>query len=310
MFELSEKRAVLAKLNLGKLTKSVNGLSEIKLFDIQNNFIKYIMHTISAFDNLIIVRGIIGSLPKPFLEVLIISIFSTALILTINMNPEISLNEIITIFSIYFIAALRLMPFINGLGSLYNRITLGYASYKILETEFGKIKKGKKYNLENTLSEDYDIRKIELKNISFRYNEHDKFLYKNLNLEINNKEKIGIYSESGSGKTNLINIIVGLLDPSNGERLINEKKISPVYYFNLIKKKAVYLTQDPYFIYDTITDNILKYNPNKEISNNQISNLLKILELNSFLDENGNIIKDFIGKMVKIYQVGKSKDCQ
>ena len=64
----------------------------------------------------------------------------------------------------------------------------------------------------------------------------------------------------------------------------------------MIKNKAVYLTQDPYFVYDTITDNIFKYNPNKEISNNQLTNLLQKLELNSFLDEKGNIIKDFIGE--------------
>ena len=76
LFDLSEKRAELAKSNLGKLTRVVNGLSEIKLYGIQNNFKKYIMHSISAFDNLIIPRGIIGSLPRPFLEVLIISIFS------------------------------------------------------------------------------------------------------------------------------------------------------------------------------------------------------------------------------------------
>lgn len=296
LFELSEKRAELAKLNLGKLTTVVNGLSEIQLYGIQNNFKKYIMHSISAFDNLIILRGIIGSLPKPLLEVLTISIFSIALILTINMNLEISLNEIIAIFSVYLIAALRLMPFINGLGSLYNKITLGHASFKILETEFGKIKKNKKNNSENSLSKDYEIRKIELKNISFRYSKYDKFLFKNLNLEINDKEKIGIYAESGIGKTTLINIIVGLLDPSTGERLVNEKKLSSSDYFNLIKNKAVYLTQDPYFVYDTVTDNIFKYNPNKEISNNQLTNLLQKLELNSFLDEKGNIIKDFIGE--------------
>ena len=42
LFELSEKRAEFAKLNLGKLTKTVNGLSEIQLFGIQKNITKYI----------------------------------------------------------------------------------------------------------------------------------------------------------------------------------------------------------------------------------------------------------------------------
>ena len=48
-------------------------------------------------------------------------------------------------------------------------------------------------------------------------------LFTESKLEINEKEKIGIYSQSGNGKTTLINIIAGLLDPSNGERLVNKK---------------------------------------------------------------------------------------
>ena len=307
LLELSEKRAHLAKLNLGKLTSSFNGISEIQLFGIQNNFLKYIIHTISAFDKLVIPRGIIGSLPRPFLEVLTVSIFSIALILTIHTHQEISFNEIMVLFSVYLIAALRLMPFINGLGSLYNKITLGYASFKILDVEFEKIKNSQKLKSENSFSNDFEIKKIELKNVSFRYNKDDKFLFKNLNLEINNKEKIGIYSESGSGKTTLMNIIIGLLDPSNGERLVNEKKLSAIDYFNLIRKKAVYLTQDPYFIYNTITDNILKYNPNKKISNNQLVYLLRKLELNSFLDKNDNFAKDFIGENAKNLSGGQKQ---
>ncbi len=307
LFELSKKRAELAKKNLGNLTKAVNGLSEIQLFGIQKNLIKFIMHTISAFDQLIIPRGIIGSLPRPFLETLTVLLFSLAIILIFNFNPEISLNEIAVTFSIYLIAALRLMPFINGLGSLYNKITLGYTSYKIIEIEFEKIKKSQKPKLEYTSLKDYEIRKIELKNIYFKYNKNDKFIFKNLNLEINANEKIAIYSESGSGKTTLLNIIVGLLDINNGERLVNGKKLSYIDYFNLIKKKAVYLTQDPYFIYDTITENILKYNLDKKISDSQLVNLLKDLKLNSFIDKNGSIINDFIGENGKNLSGGQKQ---
>lgn len=62
---------------------------------------------------------------------------------------------------------------------------------------------------------------ISLKNISFKYG--DKPILKNVNLEIPRGSFIGLIGPNGGGKTTLINLILGLLKPSEGSiRLLNE----------------------------------------------------------------------------------------
>lgn len=57
---------------------------------------------------------------------------------------------------------------------------------------------------------------ISLKGISFKYNDNSQQL-KNINLDINPGDKIGIFGPSGTGKSTLCKIIAGLVEPTSGE---------------------------------------------------------------------------------------------
>lgn len=70
------------------------------------------------------------------------------------------------------------------------------------------------------------IRKIELKNVSYRYLNQTENAISNINLKINAGEKIVIVGENGSGKTTLLKIISGLLSPKSGNVFYNEKRSS------------------------------------------------------------------------------------
>ena len=60
---------------------------------------------------------------------------------------------------------------------------------------------------------------IELRDISFKYPESNEFTLKEINLEICPGDRIGIFGKTGSGKSTLLDIIMGLLQPSEGEIL-------------------------------------------------------------------------------------------
>ena len=65
-----------------------------------------------------------------------------------------------------------------------------------------------------------NLRKIDYKNLSFAYAE--KKILNNLQLTIDKGRFVGIIGESGTGKTTLINILLGLLSPSRGQILADE----------------------------------------------------------------------------------------
>jgi ATP-binding cassette subfamily B protein RaxB len=62
-----------------------------------------------------------------------------------------------------------------------------------------------------------DSPKLELKNISFRYSDDDPFLFQNLSLTVESGECVAIVAPSGFGKTTLLKIMIGLLQPVSGK---------------------------------------------------------------------------------------------
>lgn len=66
--------------------------------------------------------------------------------------------------------------------------------------------------------------KIELNNVDYIYNEglpNEVYALKDINLEINSKEVIGLIGQTGSGKSTLVQLLNGLLIPTNGDVIID-----------------------------------------------------------------------------------------
>ena len=62
---------------------------------------------------------------------------------------------------------------------------------------------------------------IELRNVSFRYNDSSDFVIKNVSLMLNTREKLALVGYNGAGKTTLIKLIMRLYDPTEGVILMN-----------------------------------------------------------------------------------------
>ena len=74
-------------------------------------------------------------------------------------------------------------------------------------------------------------------NLFFQYDLKENYILNNLNLEIKRGEKIGIIGKTGDGKSTLLDIIMGLTEPTAEEIIINGKNInSDKKYMNLWRK--------------------------------------------------------------------------
>ena len=66
--------------------------------------------------------------------------------------------------------------------------------------------------------------KIEINNVDYIYNQglpNEVYALKDINLEINSREIIGLIGQTGSGKSTLVQLLNGLLIPSNGDVIID-----------------------------------------------------------------------------------------
>ena len=112
-----------------------------------------------------------------------------------------------------------------------------------------KVNISKKKNKFNNFEE-----KISIKNLSFKYEDNENYVIKNLSLNITKGQIFGIKGKTGSGKTTLINLLCGLLSPSEGEIYYDNTSYKEIDIRSL--QKIGYVPQDIYLMDDTIKENL------------------------------------------------------
>tara|TARA_Y100000589_G_scaffold59548_1_gene50135 strand:+ start:385 stop:2133 length:1749 start_codon:yes stop_codon:yes gene_type:complete len=102
-------------------------------------------------------------------------------------------------------------------------------------------------------------KEIYIKNLFFKYNNSNSYSLENINLLIKKGENIGIMGITGSGKTTFINILMGLLKPSEGSVYVDGKNIFEphnIEYLFSWRKNINHVPQKIYLTNSTLVNNI------------------------------------------------------
>jgi len=98
--------------------------------------------------------------------------------------------------------------------------------------------------------------------VSFTYPSSPDATLKNINFDIERGEKIGIFGSSGGGKTTFLNLLLGLLEPTEGDIFVNGVRIKT---HDTRSDYFAYLPQDVFLLTDTIKKNICLYEDKPDI---------------------------------------------
>jgi ATP-binding cassette subfamily B protein RaxB len=106
---------------------------------------------------------------------------------------------------------------------------------------------------------------IDLRQLSFRYSDSEPYIIKDLDLKITPGECIALTGPSGSGKTTLVKLLLGLLEPTNGEILVGGVKLPHLGLSNYRQLIGTVMQEDTLFA-GSISDNISFFSttPNQE----------------------------------------------
>ena len=96
---------------------------------------------------------------------------------------------------------------------------------------------------------------IVFKSVWYKYPQSENWVFKKMNFEISTNEFIGISGKSGSGKTTIIDLITGLIQPSKGNILISNQNLKDID-LKYWRSKLGIVFQESYLINGTIAENI------------------------------------------------------
>ena len=136
---------------------------------------------------------------------------------------------------------------------------------------------------------------IILKNLSFRYNQKTPWVLKDVNLKINKGTRIGFIGVTGSGKSTLIDIIMGLLSPSQGKISIDNQAINDK---NLRAWQAhiAHVPQNIYLSDSTIEENIAFGVSKEKINHSQVKKAAKQAQITELIESWEKGYQTFVGE--------------
>ena len=229
--------------------------------------------------------------PRYLLELLIV-IFIVLLVLWLNFF-SITSNEAVSIISMFSIAAIRLIPSTNTLINSINSIRYGRHITDILYHDFIKLE-GRFATRPDQRPKESEFNSLELKNIQFSHENSNFDILNNASLKINAGDAVGIMGKSGSGKTTLIDIILGLLNPKQGEVIVNNSPLQD----NIANfwSHVAYLPQQAVIIDDSLRKNVDFGQSEREIDDVKVVQALQSAQLSEFLDQLPNGVDSILGE--------------
>ncbi len=167
------------------------------------------------------------------------------------------------------------MSFLSPLNSLANLISDIVSIETLLDRIYDVLKtKPEQSNGSHEMRRLNDS--IELKNVSFRYNEYGEEVIKNVSLKIEVGQKLAIVGKSGSGKSTLASLIVGLYTPTKGKILFDGHNYTEIEKKSFRRQVGVVL-QENFLFNKTVYENIVVHNP--EVNINDVIYAAKLAEI-------------------------------
>lgn len=275
-----EKRLTNETLSIKNLQQGIDGIKAIKVAGVENNFLDYFKMNVNKIASVASSMLILQTIPRYYLEFL--AVISLACLIFFLLFLDYTFNSLLVIVGLFAVAAFKILPSVNRILSSFVNMRYGLASVEVVYNDL-KLNISKNHTDNSTLDKLLFKSRIELENVDFKYPNTDRLILKNLNLIIDANSTIGIIGKSGSGKTTLVDLIIGILNPTNGKILVDKKDI-------ITRKRAWqnnvgYIPQFIYLLDDTIKINIALSRKSKNINDQLISKAILLSNSSDFINK-------------------------
>ena len=283
------------RLRYRTLNEAFGSLREIKFKNNEYRFVDVFKTKSQEFAQAQAQKNLISQLPRYGLEAAAVSV---VLVVAAHSVFASTTNEVVPLLAIYAIAGYRLLPAsqmmffsassLQSLGASLN-VVCNIAKDEERAPNGGsalvKASKDKDQGLDLTSPP-----KLNARNICFKYNDSDVLALDNVSIDIEPGSFVAIIGESGSGKTTFVDVLLGLLEPTNGE--------IEIFHGDLVRKLSQeyvgYVPQNICLFDSSIADNIVF--GSGPVNLDKINEVIEKVSLKNFVAELPEGINTFVGE--------------
>ena len=191
------------------------------------------------------------------------------------------------------LGAQKILPLINRIHAAFIRMKTFHTS--IVDT-LNILDNSKKEKEESQFTDKIFLKKtIKIKNVYFSYNGRNNWILEDINLDIKKGSMVGIKGTTGSGKSTLGNIIIGLLDPTKGQLFIDDVKINSQNKSAWYKNISI-IPQNIFLNDVSIAENIAIGVDPEEINQDKVKEVARQTYMHDFIVNLPNQYKEKVGE--------------
>lgn len=268
------RRLEVDKFSFKHITESFGSIKEILINNKQKLVNDQFSSTRFELAKLNSTHQTLQQFPRYFLEIIaVFGIFSLLLFFYSNGYSD---DKIFSLLALFGASLFKLMPSVNRMLSATNQMKYFKSSLNLIYSEY--INLLEKHKNEISIGK---IKSLSVRNLCFGYN--DNKVLKDLNLNFEKGDIIGLRGDSGSGKSTFVNLISGLLIPDSGQIFVDDIEIdhNKTHYSNLFG----YVTQEIFIFDESIIFNVTLEKDINKIDKVKLSNCLKMSGLSAVFQE-------------------------
>ena len=276
------------------LQEGIEGLKEIRIIGKDQHFHHKVHSGARELAENAVKAGLVRSAPRFLIEFLLV-VFVVALVIgTLQLGQN--LQALVPTLGIFAFASLRLMPSANSISSSLLTFRFNRHAVSLLHADLIALKNTNQIEKISRppLKKEDNFRDITFRDVQFIYPNTNYPALKKVSLSIRVGESIGLMGPSGSGKTTLVDVLLGLLDPQEGEISYNGKPMGDS--LSKWRSQVAYLPQQVFLIDNTLRCNIALGMEDEEINDIQLHEAIRQARLKELVEQLPNGVETLLGE--------------
>ncbi|MDD6811378.1 MAG: ABC transporter ATP-binding protein [Lachnospiraceae bacterium] len=263
------------------MNQSLGGIKEIKILDREEYFIEEYQKYYTKYAKGLRISRVISILPKYIVEAVCMTGLLLAIIIKMYFG-EADIIYYIPQLAVFAVAALRLMPSVGKINEYLTSILYALPSVDLVYHDLDEIASYVEQQ-EKEVKEAWNLEEeIHVQKVTYAYPGVEEPVIKDADFIVPKGKTVAFIGASGAGKTTMVDIILGLLEPQSGKIMADNLNVhaKPKTFHSQIG----YIPQVIYLSDDTIRNNIAFGVKGKEIDEEAVKEAVKKAQLTEFIE--------------------------
>ncbi len=278
---IGERRLLASKQKFQILNEVFGGIKDVKVAGLEKEYLSRFIKPSQVYASYQSTSGLLSQLPRYFLEMMAFG--GILLIILYLLKTSAGIDNILPVASLYALAGYRLMPSLQQIYAASASLKFTNASLDALYKDFVEVSKIEELILGSDASRQLNFKnKISIKSVEYRYPQTSGFALKGVTFDIHACTTVGLVGVSGSGKSTMVDIIMGLLEPSSGSVFVDDIMLTDKNKASW-QKSIGYVPQQIFLADDSVASNIAFGVKPDQIDFDLLTQVAKMANLHDFI---------------------------